>query len=264
MVRVIFCGRKNIAIEAVQKLMENNWDILLIVPKHPESNWMKKPSFQEGLEELGLSYITQKDILHHLSGKKENLKVKEFLEKPVDYVFSYLFPELIKKPLLDLPKHGAINFHPGPLPAYGGMAGYNLAIMDQCKTYAVTAHYMDEQFDTGNIIKLKHYDIDWRTETAHDIEHRGRGVMLSLFCEIIEMIIQKKELPNIKQENMRYTNKEQFEAMKVIKDTDSPEFIETKARAFWYPPFEGAYYVINGSRFTITPKSVLSKLGNDN
>src|SRR3569623_862393 len=70
-----------------------------------------------------------------------------------DLGLSMLYWKKLKDELLSMPSRGVINFHPAPLPEYKGTAGYNLAILEQRNSWAVTAHYMDEQIDTGGIIE---------------------------------------------------------------------------------------------------------------
>ena len=48
----------------------------------------------------------------------------------VDVVISFLFPKLIREPLLSLGRIGCLNFHPAPLPDFRGLGGYNVAILE--------------------------------------------------------------------------------------------------------------------------------------
>ena len=84
----------------------------------------------------------------HLKNSKKNLKssgnrrcriVSSVLEKSSEGVF------LTKIPL------GIVNFHPAPSPDYKGIGGYNLALLNNVDSWAVTAHYIDEKIDTGPI-----------------------------------------------------------------------------------------------------------------
>ena len=75
-----------------------------------------------------------------------------------DYIFSYYWKRA-KKETLQIPINGAINFHPGPLPEARG-SGYHVAILENWGYYGVTAHYMEEEFDTGNIIECRRFPIE--------------------------------------------------------------------------------------------------------
>jgi len=260
--RVIFFGRKNIALKALDHLLGKNWEVLPVVPRTPEPDWAEKPSFQEGLEQRGLNYAFQEQILQALSGKSAPEGIKLFLAQPVALVISYLFPERIKSPILKLPFVAAINFHPAPLPEYGGMAGYNYAILEKRTSYGVTAHHMEETFDTGDIILSKKFKFDPESITALELEQITRPYLLELFQEVMSLIDAGEKLPRIKQGKTRYVSREEFERSKKIDlSRESPEQIERKARAFWYPPYTGAYITVQDEKFTIIPEGKLKELG---
>ena len=49
--------------------------------------------------------------------------------------------------------------------------------------------------------------------------------------------------------------------MKEIKDDDD---IDTKIRAFWFPPYLGAYMCKNGKKYTLINDKILNELSSDN
>ena len=69
-----------------------------------------------------------------------------------DIVVSYLYSRKIRKPMIENPQYGCINFHPAILPDWKGCGGYNIAILKKLPQWGVTAHYVDETIDTGKII----------------------------------------------------------------------------------------------------------------
>ncbi|KHE69249.1 hypothetical protein LD39_13250 [Halobacillus sp. BBL2006] len=180
----------------------------------------------------------------------------------IDLVISYLFWKKIKPPLLSLPKIGAINFHPAPLPDYKGLGGYNAAILDQRKDYGVTAHFMNEKIDEGTIINKKMFNIDKENETAFSLELKSQVVMFKLFKEVIDNAtnpdyLLKKTNTDTNNQGI-YINKKMFEEMKIIHHTDSKEEIDRKIRAFWFPPYEGAKLKIGNEFYTLLNNNVLS------
>ncbi len=65
---------------------------------------------------------------------------------------------------------GVINIHPGKLPEYRGCSAVEWAILNDDQIFN-TVHYMDEDYDTGPIIRLESYEfnkestyVDIRTE----------------------------------------------------------------------------------------------------
>lgn len=107
--------------------------------------------------------------------------------------FNYKIPQV----LLDATKDGFINVHPSMLPKYRGGNPYSRVIMNGETETGVTIHFMDSNFDTGDIIAQKAYHI------------HSKATMGTLFNELnvlgIELLLQVlqayevQELPRIKQ-----------------------------------------------------------------
>ena len=72
---------------------------------------------------------------------------------------SYCYPRKITVPLLITPSKGFVNYHPTPLPKYKGPTELDEAIKNKEMHWGVTVHYMDKDYDTGDIIKVKRFDL---------------------------------------------------------------------------------------------------------
>ena len=107
--------------------------------------------------------------------------------------FNYKIPKV----LMNAVKDGFINVHPSMLPKYRGGNPYSRVLMNGETETGVTIHFMDESFDTGDIIAQKAYHI------------HSKATMGTLFNELnvlgIELLLQvlqtyeTQELPRIKQ-----------------------------------------------------------------
>lgn len=73
-------------------------------------------------------------------------------QERVDNLFSVNNLELIDKDLLALAGRAAINFHDGPLPAYGGLNTPSWGILEGATSWAVTWHQMTAGIDDGAIL----------------------------------------------------------------------------------------------------------------
>ena len=121
---------------------------------------------------------------------------------------------------------------------------------------------MDEKFDTGDIIDVRYFPIDHNSMTAFDVEFQTRGVLLGLFYDIMEMIADRRTLPRLKQKNgIVYHSRADLEKQKVIRLENILDIdLDRYARAFWFPPYDGACLEINGQRHTVVPQSILRKM----
>lgn len=90
--------------------------------------------------------------------KKQTLSkgIKNWINRiNADVVLVYSFPYKIPETVLDLPKLGFINFHPSLLPAYRGPDPLFWQIRNGVETGGITAHVMDNKFDTGPVVEVE-------------------------------------------------------------------------------------------------------------
>lgn len=179
----------------------------------------------------------------------------------IDLGISILYWRKLKGSLLFLEsKHGCINFHPALLPQYKGCAGYNLAILDRLSRWGSTCHYVDEGIDTGGILDVQQIPIDLDSETALSLEAKTLYVMEQQFRRLIEVILSSPGGRHPVSQNLggRYVSRAQMEALKRVLPGEDPDI---KSRAFWFPPYDGAWVQVNGQKVNIIPNCVLRSLG---
>ena len=98
---------------------------------------------------------------------------------------SYCWPYLVIPPMLYAPRFGWINYHPAPLPEYKGPKETTQAISDEVMYWGVTVHYMDEQFDTGPIIKVHTYPLWERPTSESELGAVAHWHLFKLFKDTI-------------------------------------------------------------------------------
>ena len=120
---------------------------------------------------------------------------------PFDLGVSYAYPRKITVPLLTTPTKGFVNYHPGPLPYYKGPNQYQNAIKNKEIHWGTTVHYMDEEYDTGAIIKIKNFDFHEPITSIEESNAVTHWFMFNLFKETIKNIYDGK-LHSIPQESV--------------------------------------------------------------
>lgn len=70
-----------------------------------------------------------------------------------DILLAANFNQKIHPPIIALPAIAAINLHPSLLPGYRGVDPVFAALFAQEKSLGVSIHYIDEDFDTGAILR---------------------------------------------------------------------------------------------------------------
>lgn len=132
-----------------------------------------------------------------------------------DIVVSCQYRHLVPKSLVE--SYDCINIHYGLLPKYAGCNPIYWQMLDG--EAGVTVHYMDERFDTGDIITQASFEVD--NMTADEVYSALRKIGSSLFESVYEKII-KGTAPRIKQDlsNRVYRRAEDvnFNEVKYIKN----------------------------------------------
>jgi methionyl-tRNA formyltransferase len=175
----------------------------------------------------------------------------------VDLVISFLFWKRIREPLLSLGRIGCLNFHPAPLPDLRGLGGYNVAILEGLPDWGVSCHFVDETFDTGDLVEVVRFPIDNRAETAFSLDLRSQARLLELFQDVMARALAGEELPRAPQGEGRYVDRAEFESLRVVRPGDD---LERKLRAFWYPPHPGAVLEVDGRRLTLVDERLLAEV----
>ena len=243
-IKVLFMGRKKVSADCLSWLLDNNFEVVGVLTQEDESGLECR-----GIaEKNGISLFTFDGALESINNG--SLKF--------DLGLSMLFWRKLREGFVTVPSLQTINFHPAPLPNYKGTAGYNLAILEGLSEWAMSAHYIDENIDTGRIIKLLKFPIDPINETVQSLELASQGKLFDLFVDIMSDIKKAPRIldtiPNV---GGRYISRTEMEAMKEVKPGDD---VDRKIRAFWFPPYKGAFIRIDGKEFTLINNSLLSRL----
>ena len=88
-----------------------------------------------------------------------------------DFLFSFYYRNMLKKPLLDIPSRGAFNLHGSLLPQYRGRVPINWAIIKGERETGATLHVMNEKPDNGAIVDQQAVPI-LPDDTALDVFHK--------------------------------------------------------------------------------------------
>ena len=260
--KILFLGRKPYASYALEYLISKKLEVLgVVAPEEKNCHWPLL--LRNKAKNYNIPTIENKDLYKKITNNRSN-QSNSINIKDVDLVISYLYWCKIKEPLISGPKLGCINFHPAPLPKLRGLAGYNIAIMEEFQEYAASAHYVSETIDTGDIIEVKKFNIDPKQETAYSLEQKTQKVMFKLFKDTINTLLKNKNLPRQKQGQGKYYNKNYYQENMYILPNDTADIIDKKIRAFYYPPHQGATITLNNKEYTVINNHILKEISEKN
>lgn len=235
---------KRSVVRALDLLVERGADVIAVVAAEPDQ-WARAPQRLDlSARRHGLPLVPEAEL---------------YASPPagVDLVVSFLHPHLIREPVLSLGRVGCLNFHPAPLPDFRGVGGYNLAILEGLREWGVSCHFVDEHFDTGDIVEVERFAIDPDAQTAFSLDLESGERLVQLFGRTMDRALAGEELPRTPQREGRYVSREEFEDLRVVRPGDD---LDRKIRAFWYPPYPGALVEVEGRTLTLVDDSLLAEI----
>jgi methionyl-tRNA formyltransferase len=144
--RVIVFGYHDFGVACLEVLREHGSNVVMVVTHEDnpaETIWFA--SLADAAAACGIAVRAPEDpnapaFVEHVRGLHPDL------------IFSFYYRRLLGRPLLALPRLGAINLHGSLLPKYRGRAPINWALVHGETLTGVTLHHMDERADHGDII----------------------------------------------------------------------------------------------------------------
>jgi len=186
--RILFVGIPDMAYIGLDGLLMSGVNIVSVLgPKKDHSMYY---DFKDFVIARGLNYIDYDELDEpQLIDKIKSLEI----DAAVVCSFNYKIPKV----LLNATKDGFINVHPSMLPKYRGGNPYSRVIMNGETETGVTIHFMDENFDSGDIIAQKAYHIHSKA-TMGTLFNELNVVGIELLLQVLQAY-EVQELPRIKQ-----------------------------------------------------------------
>lgn len=186
--RILFIGIPDMALVCLEGLLRQNVNIVGVLgPKKDHDTYNM---FKNFVANFNLNFI-----------EYDNLTDVDFLEKitalDVDLAVVCSFNYKVPKELLKTTKDGFVNVHPSLLPKYRGANPYSAVIFNGEEETGLTLHFMDETFDTGDIVMQKSIPISGK-DTMGTLFNRFNLLALDMLIEMLKLY-ENSTLPGTKQ-----------------------------------------------------------------
>lgn len=201
--RVLFVGIPDMAYICLDGLRTSGVNIVGVIG--PKKNHPTYDNFKNFVQNQKLNFIEYDSL-------KDESFIKKVKDLNADIAVVCSFNYKVPKVLLEAVKGGFINVHPSLLPKYRGPNPYSAVILDGEKETGVTLHFMDEEFDTGDIILQKTVPLS-RVETMGTLFNRTNLIAFEMLLETLNLY-EVNKLPRQKQP------KGQFPQGKVLPEED--------------------------------------------
>jgi methionyl-tRNA formyltransferase len=186
---IVYMGSPEFAVGPLEKLYKAGYNIPLVVSQ-PD-----KPKGRKGIltptavkvwaEEQQIPVITPENV-------NEAEVVEQIRQCRPDLLVVTAFGQILRKPLLELAPHGAVNIHASLLPKYRGAAPIHFAIMQGEKLTGVTTMFMDEGLDTGDMILQAAVEIE-ENDNLQTLRDKLMILGNDLILETVDLIRENLE-----------------------------------------------------------------------
>ncbi len=193
--KCVVLGYHNIGCAGIKALIKNGFEVAAVFTHkdNPNENiWFDSVAELACAE--GLPVFAPDDINHPVWVEK----IKAI--KP-DIIFSFYFRDMVKSPILEIPKHGCLNLHGSLLPAYRGRVPINWAIINGETETGVTLHYMTTKPDNGDIVGQEKIAIG-PDDTAKDVHQKATKAAAALLEKMLPLV-KKGKAPRKKQDESK-------------------------------------------------------------
>jgi methionyl-tRNA formyltransferase len=188
----------------------------------------------------------------------ENVNAENFiqslLENRPDYIIVVAFGQILREPLLKVPKQFCVNLHSSLLPKYRGAAPINRSILNGDVCSGITTMVMDKGMDTGDILLIRETSIekDDDAKSLHDkLAEQGGKLVLETLARL-----EKNDLLPTPQNSDLASYAPKLKKEESLIDWGMPaNNILNKIRGL--TPWPGTYTLFNGKRLCILKSEVI-------
>ena len=249
--KVVFMGTPDFAVNVLQGLIDNNYDVVGVVSQPDKEVGRKRILTPTPVKEVALKY----NIPVFQPVKIRN-DYDAILALEPDIIITCAYGQIIPKAILDYPKLGCINVHGSLLPKLRGGAPIHHAIMDGLKETGITIMYMDVSMDSGDIISQRSIPITDSDNVGilwDKLSLLGRDLLIDTLPSIIEGTNER-----IKQDESLVTF-----GYNVKREEEHVDFNKTSREVFNHVrglnPWPSAYAILDDQEMKIYECDILIK-----
>jgi len=147
--KIIFMGTPDIAVPALEKIIEAGHEVVLVVSQPDKPVGRSKALKPTAVKECAMAHEIPVYQPVRIRSEESVAYLQQF---EADVIVVEAFGQIIPQAILDIPKHCCVNIHTSLLPKYRGAAPIQWAVLNGDLVTGVTTMRMDAGLDTGDII----------------------------------------------------------------------------------------------------------------
>ena len=248
---IVFMGTPEFALPTLRKIYNSSHSIISVItqPDRPKGRGQIKVAspIKNFAIENNIPLLQPENV------NAENF-IQSLLENRPDYIIVVAFGQILREPLLKVPKQFCVNLHSSLLPKYRGAAPINRSILNGDVCSGVTTMVMDKGMDTGDILLIRETSIekDDDAKSLHDkLAEQGGKLVLETLARL-----EKNDLLPTPQNSDLASYAPKLKKEESLIDWEMPaNNILNKIRGL--TPWPGTYTLFNGKRLCILKSEVI-------
>jgi len=181
--RIIYMGNGKRGVMCLKELLDAGKNIVLVVV-HPEGYDKHATRWDETVKSTAQSHDLPIFAPEKINTKESIAALREYHP---ELIILGGYGQIIRRGVLDIPEHGILNLHGGPLPRYRGSSPINWSIINGETRSACTVIFVDKGIDTGDIAAQQEFAIG-PDDTALTIQKRTFEIFPKLLLQVVDDI----------------------------------------------------------------------------
>jgi methionyl-tRNA formyltransferase len=253
--RIVFIGTGEIGVPTLRALLNSEHEVVAVVTQ-PD----KRVGREQRIEPPPIKKEVTKTRIPILQPAriKDQQATEEIRDFAPDVIVVVAYGQILPRDVLEIPRLACLNLHASLLPRWRGAAPIQAAIAaGDCET-GITAMYMDEGLDTGDILLQRSVEI-LPNDTGGSLHDRLAQIAPEALLKSLRLL-SAGNAPRIPQDNARATYAPKLKREHGLIDwSESAEAIERKIRA--YDPWPGAFMKVDRQNLKVFSASVVDLNG---
>jgi methionyl-tRNA formyltransferase len=253
--RIVFIGTGEIGVPTLRALLNSDHEVMAVVTQ-PD----KPVGREQRIEPAPIKTAIAKTRIPILQPAriKDQQVIEQIRDLTPDVIVVVAYGQILPRDVLEIPRRACLNLHASLLPRWRGAAPIQAAIAAGDRETGITAMYMDEGLDTGDILLQRNMKI-LLNDTGGSLHDRLAQIAPEALLESLRLV-SAGNAPRIPQDNARATYAPKLKREHGQIDwSESAEAIERKIRA--YNPWPGAFMKIGDQNLKIFSASVVDLKG---
>ncbi|MBR4090655.1 MAG: methionyl-tRNA formyltransferase, partial [Mogibacterium sp.] len=183
--KIVFMGTPAFAAKSLQKLIDEGYEIPLVVTQ-PDRKGNRNKMVLSEVRKLALEHGIE--TAQPVRIKKDPELIERLVEIAPDMIVVAAFGQILPKSVLDIPRLGCINVHGSLLPKLRGASPMQAAVLEGFDESGITIMRMAEGLDTGDMISKCACDIKGKdfTEVSEILAEAGAELLAQTIPHIAD------------------------------------------------------------------------------